>query len=96
MKRGDFLSQYNVIQDLDRHIDIYRKLIKVLHDENVTFSECEQLIFWVNEHIKVVKEDAEYPDFYHWSNKIKVREVDDGCIADIDDIFDPARNVSVV
>lgn len=77
-----------IIPDLDRHINIYRKLIKVLHDENVTFSECDSLIFWVNDHIHSVKEDVEYPDFYHWSNKIKACEADNLCIADVDNIFD--------
>lgn len=82
------MTQEKIIPDLDRHIDIYRKLIKVLHDEKVTFSEYEPLIFWMNEHIKVVREDTEYPDFYHWSSHIKARETDNVCIADVDDIFE--------
>ena len=81
------MTQEKIIPDLERHINIYRKLIKVLHDEKVTFAEYEALIFWMNEHIKVIKEDTEYPDFYHWSNHIKARETDNMCIADVDDII---------
>lgn len=90
------MTQEKIIPDLERHINIYRKLIKVLHDEKVTFAEYEALIFWMNEHIKVIKEDTEYPDFYHWSNHIKAHETDNVCIADVDDIFDPDRDISVI
>lgn len=82
------LNTYKDVEEkFNKRLRTYKKIVKILHDEKITFSEYAPLIDLVNDHIKTLKEHVEYPDYSHWSTKIKVCEAGEVLISDVDDII---------
>lgn len=68
------------IYPLDKQIEIAAKILHLLEIEKVTFSEFGFINDIVNDSIQCQKEDIEYPDFYHYSKKIKADDPKDKII----------------
>lgn len=68
------------IYPLDKQIYAAAKILRLLETEKVLFSEYNFINDIVNDCIKCQKEDIEYPDLYHFTNKIKADSSDNKVI----------------
>lgn len=65
------------VYPLDKQIKVVIEIIKTLASESVTFGEFTFINDLVNDIVKCQKEHLEYPDLYHFQNRIKAADTKD-------------------
>lgn len=68
------------VYPLDKQIKVAIAIMKTLSSESVTFGEYTFINDLVNDIVKCQKKHLEYPDLYHFQNRIKAMDAKDALI----------------